>query len=119
MVSALFDIAAFLHPHGRKAADFRSTGRWLLLLGAAGAFAATISGLALSKWVVMGTGTLLQHHLLVWPAFVLIVGLAAWRMVIGDHASRLASGVYLALMGVTCGLISAAGFYGGEMLLGK
>jgi hypothetical protein len=34
--------------------------------------------LALSKWKVGGTGLLLRHHLFVWPAFALVVGLLAF-----------------------------------------
>ncbi|MDD5200396.1 MAG: hypothetical protein PHC88_11415 [Terrimicrobiaceae bacterium] len=119
LASAFFDAAAFLRPRLPEAGGLRATGRWLLLLGAAGSLGAVFSGLALSKWVVWGTGTLLRHHLFVWPAFALVVGLAAWRLVIGNRASRRAFAIYLLAMALACALISAAGFFGGEMLLGN
>ena len=119
LVSALFDAAGLLVPVRLQPAGLHSSARWMLVLSAAGAIGAVFSGLVLSKGVVGGGGTLLRHHLFVWPAFALIVGLATWRMVMGDHVSRRAFQLYMLLMAVACAFTLAAGFYGGEMLLGK
>jgi uncharacterized membrane protein len=60
----------------------------------------------------------LRHHYFVWPAFALIVGLATWRFLVGREPSRRAFILYLATMLIGCSLMGAAGFFGGEMLLG-
>jgi uncharacterized membrane protein len=119
LVSALFDAAALLMPARLQPGGLHSSARWLLVLGAIGAVGAVISGLLLSKGVVGGEGTLLRHHLFVWPAFALIVGLATWRLAMGDDISRRAFRLYLPVAAVACAFMLAAGFYGGEMLLGK
>src|SRR5207237_792337 len=51
--------------------------------------------------------------------FALIVGLATWRLLIGDRSTRRGFAIYLSVMAIACGLIGAAGFFGGEMLLGQ
>jgi len=90
-----------------------------MIFGALGSLGAVFSGLALSKWKIGGTGLLLRHHLLVWPAFALVVGLATWRFLIGNQSTRRGLAIYLSVMAIACGLISAAGFFGGEILLGR
>jgi hypothetical protein len=57
--------------------------------------------------------------LLVWPAFALIVGLATWRLLVGYQPSRRAFKVYLGTIFISCAIIGAAGFFGGELLLGQ
>jgi uncharacterized membrane protein len=93
-------------------------GYWLVILGALGSFGAVFSGLVLSKGVLGGTGAVLRHHYFVWPAFVLIVGLGTWRFLVGRDPSRRAFTLYLGTMLIGCSLMGAAGFFGGEMLLG-
>jgi hypothetical protein len=44
--------------------------------------------------------------------------LATWRFLVGRDPSRQAFTMYLATMLVGCSLMGAAGFFGGEMLLG-
>jgi uncharacterized membrane protein len=113
-----FDALGFFLHRSRRQREFSVTGYWLTILGALGSFGAVFSGLALSKWKIGGTGLLLRHHLFVWPAFALIVGLAAWRFLIGNQPTHRGFAIYLSVMAIACGLISAAGFFGGEMLLG-
>jgi uncharacterized membrane protein len=48
----------------------------------------------------------------------LIVGLATWRFLVGKDPSRRAFKLYLAIILIGCSLMGAAGFFGGEMLLG-
>jgi uncharacterized membrane protein len=117
--AALFDALAFLRRGRSNGLDFNVIGYWLMILGAIGSFGAVFSGLALSKWTIGGTGSVLRHHLFVWPAFTLIVALGTWRLLVGYRPRRLALIIYMAGLAVTCGLVGAAGFFGGEMLLGK
>jgi uncharacterized membrane protein len=117
--AAFFDALGFFLHRSPKRREFGVTGYWLTILGGLGSFGAVVSGLALSKWKVGGTGLLLRHHLFVWPAFALIVGLATWRFLIGHQSTDRGFAIYLSVMAIACGLIGTAGFFGGEMLLGR
>ena len=55
--------------------------------------------------------------LFVWPGFGLLITLAVWRLVVRDRASARGFKIYLAGSMLTAVLISAAGYWGGEMLL--
>jgi uncharacterized membrane protein len=117
--AAFFDTLGFFLQRSPKQRDFNATGYWLVILSALGSFGAVLSGLALSKGTIGGTGPLLRHHLFVWPALTLTVGLATWRFIVGDQPPRRAFALYLVATLVACGFIGAAGFYGGEMLIGR
>ena len=117
--AAVFDTLSFVCRGSRRCRDFGVIGFWLVILGALGSFGAVFSGLALSKWQVGGTGQLLHHHLFVWPAFALIVGLATWRLLVGYHPARPAFRIYIGTISISCAVIGAAGFFGGELLLGQ
>lgn len=117
-VAAFFDALAYFRRGSQKHPEFSVLGYWLTVLAAIGAVGAVISGLALSKWKFGGTGLVFIHHLFVWPAFALILALVGWRVACGNEFSRLGLSIYLAITFVACGFISAAGFVGGEMLLG-
>ena len=117
--AAFFDLLAFCLPRSPNRRDFSVIGYWLVILGALGCFGAVFTGLALSKWTIAGTGLLLRHHLFVWPTFALIVGAAIWRYMAGRQPSRRGFRIYLCAMILACMLISAAGFFGGELLLGQ
>lgn len=117
--AALFDALGFFLNERQARRQFRAVGYWLALLGALSSFGAVFSGLLLSNWKIAGSGLLLRHHLFVWPAFALIVALGTWRSLVGQRTSRRAFGIYLTAMIVGCGLISIAGFFGGELLLGR
>ena len=114
-----FDALGFFLHSSPKHREFSLTGYWLTIFGALGSLGAVFSGLALSKWKIGGTGLLLRHHLLVWPAFALVVGLATWRFLIGNQSTHRGLAIYLSVMAIACGLIGAAGFFGGEILLGR
>jgi mono/diheme cytochrome c family protein len=118
-VATLFDILSFLRDRSSKGRDFHAIGYWLVILAAIGAVGAVFSGLALSKWKIVGTGLMRLHHLFVWPAFALILALTAWRVVTQNQFSRRAFASYLIAACCACALIGAAGFVGGEMLLGE
>jgi uncharacterized membrane protein len=116
--AAFFDALALFCRRSSRRREFKAIGYWLVIIGALGSFGAVFSGLVLTKGVIGGTGTVLLHHYFVWPAFTLIVGLATWRCLVGRDPSPRAFKMYLALMSIGCSLMGAAGFFGGEMLLG-
>jgi mono/diheme cytochrome c family protein len=118
-VATLFDLLSLVRDRSSKGRDFKAIGYWLVILAALGAVAAVLSGLGLSKWKVMGTGLMRLHHLFVWPAFALILALTAWRVAARNEFSRRAFTSYLITACCACALIGAAGFVGGEMLLGE
>jgi uncharacterized membrane protein len=97
----------------------RSAGYWTLLLGAAATVPAVVSGLVMTKGVMLGHDALRLHHLFAWPAFALIIGVAAWRSLTPDLATPRARACYIAVMGLSAALVSAAGYWGGELLLGR
>lgn len=118
-VATLFDVLSVLSKQKEKRQGFQTIGYWLMILAAVGAVGAVLSGLMLSKGQVVGTGLVRLHHLFVWPAFVLVVGLAAWRIFSGNQFSRRTFASYLVTACAGCALIGAGGFVGGEMLLGE
>jgi uncharacterized membrane protein len=116
LVSAFCELAASFIPRGRKLHhQLGSTATVTLLLGAAGSYVAVLTGLITAKWQFWGRATLLRHHQFVWPAFVLLTGLATWRALRGANPSR--SGVlwFRILLLLNAGLIGAAGYWGGEL----
>ncbi len=117
IASFLFDALAYVgrEPYKR---DLHAAGFYTLLLGALASFVGVLSGLAVTAWQFFGNGTLAKHHDFVWPAFGLMVGLAVWRLVVREEATRPAFAIYLVVAAVTAGLMAAAGYYGGEMLGG-
>ena len=119
MVSVVFDHAGFWWRDELRRREFRAFGFYSLLIAAAASPAAVLSGIALSKGILTGTGMLALHHYFVWPAFGLLIGLAVWRLVVRERASRRASGCYLALASLTLGVMMTAGYWGGEMIIGK
>jgi uncharacterized membrane protein len=119
LVSVLFDHAGFWWRDELRRKEFRAFGFYSLLIAAAVAPAAVISGIALSKGVLLGTGLLALHHYFIWPAFGLLIGLGVWRLVTREQVSRRARGCYLALASVTLVAMMSAGYWGGEMIIGK
>jgi uncharacterized membrane protein len=117
--AALFDALGFFFRGRQREHQLNVVGYWLAILGALSSFGAVFSGLALSKWTIGGSGLVLRHHLFVWPAFALIVALGTWRALVGHETSRRGLAVYLFSLVIGCLLIGAAGFFGGEMLLGR
>ncbi len=117
IASVLFDALAYFLNREPYKRDLHAAGFYTLLLGAAGCFAAVLSGLAVSAWQFFGAGKLAKHHDFVWPAFGLMIALAVWRLVVRGDASRPAFRVYLVFAALTAILMSVAGYWGGEMLL--
>jgi len=117
--SACLDAAAWLLAGRPVAHSLRASGYWTILIGAAGSVVAVASGLLMTRGSVLGHGALRLHHLFVWPAFGLLIALAAWRRLTGDGATRPASAPYLVAVGVAAGLMLIAGYWGGEMMLSR
>ena len=119
MVSVVFDHAGFWWRDELRRREFRSVGFYSLLIAAAASPFAVLSGLALSKGKLIGSGALALHHLFNWPAFGLLIGLAVWRLVRRERAWHHASGCYLILATFTAAAMMGAGYWGGEMIIGK
>lgn len=114
--SMLFDLIGYSAHPKLVSRDLHTAAFFALLLGALATFAAVLSGLIITNWQFAGDGLLAQHHRFVWPAFGLIVGLAVWRLVLRDKASRFAYGLYVLTSLIATILMLAAGFWGGEMM---
>lgn len=119
MVSVLFDHAGFWWRNEARRQEFCSVGFYSLLIAAAASPVAVVSGIALSKGVLLGTGMLALHHYFIWPAFGLLISLAVWRLIVRERASRRAKGYYLTIASLTLVSMMAAGYWGGEMLIDR
>src|SRR5215471_4622184 len=119
MVSVVFDHAGFWWRDELRRRDFRVLGFYSLLIAAAASPVAVVSGIALSKGILLGTGMLALHHYFIWPAFGLLIGLAVWRLVMRERASQRARACYLALASLALAAMMSAGYWGGEMIIGK
>ena len=119
MVSVVFDHLAFWSRDELRRREFRALGFYSLLIAAAASPVAVLSGIALSKGILLGTGMLALHHYFIWPAFGFLIGLAVWRLVMRERAARRARGCYLALASLTLVAMMSAGYWGGEMIIGK
>src|ERR1700677_514655 len=117
LCSAAFDAAGFVFERKPVGKDLRAVGYWTMLFSAIGTVPAVLSGLLMTKGRVLGHDALRLHHMFVWPGFALLVGLGAWRMLQGRHAPRRAFAGYLVVVGVAAGLMSAAAYWGGEMMV--
>jgi uncharacterized membrane protein len=119
LCSWALDATGLLFPGTAVRRGLHAAGYWTLLLGAVGTVPAVASGLVMTKGVMLGHDALRMHHLFAWPAFALIVGIATWRSVAPEFATRRGMGSYLAVAGVAGALVAAAGYWGGEMLLAR
>lgn len=118
VVSVFFDVVAFIFPPSSPSrGNLRAAGFYTLEVGALGAIGAVFSGLVMTEWSFLGNGALGAHHAFVWPAFVLMIELAVWRLMVGQAAPRRAFIFYLLLAGCMLALMGGAGYTGGEMLL--
>jgi uncharacterized membrane protein len=116
LCSAAFDTAGFALIGRPVVRDLHAAGHWTMLCGALGTVPAVFSGILMTKGSVFGHGALRMHHLFVWPAFALIVGLAIWRALIGRRATRPMFAGYLIGVDAAASLVLAAGYWGGEMM---
>jgi uncharacterized membrane protein len=119
LLSVLFDHAGFWWRDKLRRHEFRTVAFYSLLIAAAASPAAVISGIALSKGILLGTGMLALHHYFIWPAFGLLIGLAVWRLLMREPWSARAHGCYLTLASFGLVAMMSAGYWGGEMIIGK
>jgi uncharacterized membrane protein len=114
--SALCDASGLLAGDRGVARSLRGAGYWTILLAAGGSLLAVASGLAMTRGEMLGAGALRQHHLFVWPAFTLLIGLATFRLLAGDPARGAARFLYPSFAAVAAALMLGAGYWGGEMM---
>jgi uncharacterized membrane protein len=119
LCSAAFDAAGFALVRKPIGSDLRAAGYWTMVIGAMGTVPAVLSGLLMTKGRVLGHDALRLHHLFVWPAFALLAALGTWRVLQGRQATRRAFAGYLVLAGVAAGLMTAAAYWGGEMMIAR
>ena len=117
--SGACDVAALVFRARPAARELHAAGYWMMVLGALGSLPAVASGLLMTKGSLLGHGALRMHHLFVWPAFALVVALATWRAFAGAEPTRRALAAYLVMVGLAALLASAAGYWGGEMMLAR
>ena len=116
LISGAFDIGALLIGEKPVGRGLNMAGYWTIVSAAVLSLPAVLSGLLITKGSLLGHGALRLHHLFVWPAFALLIGLATWRVFIGVSGERKCSWAYLSAVVVLIGLISAAGYWGGRMM---
>jgi len=117
--SVACDAAGFALARKPVGHELRAAGYWTMIFGAMGTVPAVLSGLLMTQGTVMGHDALRLHHLFVWPAFALLVALGTWRLVQGRQAPPRALAAYLVLAGVAAGLMTAAAYWGGEMMIAR
>jgi len=119
LVSVVFDLAAWRSRDEALRRGLHIGGFGSAVVGALGGFGAVIAGLIMTHGRVLGSGYERLHHLFVWPAFGLCVVLITWRLCIRQQMSRRGLGVYLVGMSAAAALMLGAGYWGGEVLLGR
>ena len=118
LFSAACDFGSVVLKKLAFAGELRKASFYGLAISAVASIGAVVSGIALTKGNMWGRGELGWHHRFIWPAFGLLVALAVWRLIVRDQMSRSGLIVYLFLMFLTSGLVAAAGYFGGELLIG-
>lgn len=119
LCSGALDAAGFVLAGRPIVRDLHAGGYWTMLLGALGTVPAVFSGLLMTKGGLLGHGALRMHHLFVWPAFALIIGLATWRLLVGRRATRPMFAGYLIGVGGAAALVLGAGYWGGELMIAR
>jgi uncharacterized membrane protein len=117
LVSAGCDALGGVIKSDRMKDQFHAAGLFTLIAGTLGAFPAVLSGLILARWEIGGTGALFWHHVFLWPAFALLIALSVWRLIVRRRRSKVGFLFYLLAAFLAAFLVSAAGFWGGEIVL--
>lgn len=116
-VSVLIDLLALCWPDPGARRGLHAAASLLASIGVVGSIGAVASGLVISRWRTMGTGSLLRHHMFVWPAFGISIALVVWRILVRERASWRAFAIYIGGMALASALTLAAGYWGGEMAI--
>jgi mono/diheme cytochrome c family protein len=119
LASVVFDFIAWRSGDQALRRGLQLAGLGSAVGGVLGGTGAVVSGLVMSRGEMLGSGYERLHHLFVWPAFSLCVGLVAWRWFKFLRSSQLNLGIYLTGMSFASALMMGAGYWGGEMLLGE
>src|SRR6185369_5421615 len=119
LASVVFDFIAWRSGDPALRRGLQLAGLGSAVGGVLGGTGAVVSGLVMSRGEMLGSGYERLHHLFVWPAFSLCVGLVAWRWFKFLRSSQLNLGIYLTGMSFASALMMGAGYWGGEMLLGE
>jgi uncharacterized membrane protein len=117
LFSTACDVGSVLFNTRPFARELRSISFYALAVAALASVGAVISGIALTKGDMWGRGDFAWHHRFVWPAFGLLLVLAVWRLVVREAMSRFGLCLYLILTLIASGLVAAAGYFGGELVL--
>ena len=117
--SGALDLAGFVLSGRPIVRELHATSFWMLQLGTLGSVPAVLTGLLMTKGSLLGHGALRIHHLFVWPSFALLVALATWRIATRGRTTRRMFAGYLIIAGTMVGLLSAAGYWGGEMMVAR
>ena len=101
----------------RLANELTVLGRWSMILAGLATIPAALSGLMLTPGHPFGGATeaLRYHHLFVWPAIALVLVLGSWRWRAEGRFPR----AYTAASVASALLMTGAGYWGGEMLVGE
>jgi uncharacterized membrane protein len=118
LFSTVCDFASVILHKLSFARELRRVSLYGVAVSAVASVGAVVSGIALTKGNMWGRGDLGWHHRFIWPAFGLLVALAVWRLMVKDPMSRAGLWLYLILMFMASGFMAAAGYFGGELLLG-
>lgn len=116
-VSVLLDLVALCWRDQQARRGLHAAAALLACIAVVASFGAVISGLIISRWRTLGTGSMLRHHIFVWPAFAISLALVIWRLIMRDRASSRAFLIYVSGMAIASALTFAAGYWGGEMAL--
>jgi len=116
-VSVLLDLVALCWRAQPARRGLHAAAALLASIAVVASFGAVISGLIISRWRTLGTGSMLRHHIFVWPAFAISIALVIWRLIMRDRASSRAFLIYVSGMAIASALTFAAGYWGGEMAL--
>lgn len=116
-VAAFFEMLSLVAPGKEWSKKLGAVSALLLPLAALGSIVSVVTGFGQTHGEWLGQGLLRWHHLFVWPAFTLLVGLATWRSLVGSDPSARALKVYRGTLLFNAGLILAAAYWGGELVL--
>lgn len=117
LCSWMLDTIALIFARRPWSRTVQAAGLWAICAAALTMVPTVVTGLLMTRGSVWGHGMLRLHHLFVWPALALVVGLAVWRVQVRHVEGRKAYAAYLVCGCAAAGLISAAGYWGGELLL--
>jgi len=119
LASVVFDFVAWRSRDEVLRRGLHAAGFGSAVVAMLGGIGAVIGGLIMTRGRVLGSGYEKLHHLFVWPAFSLCVVFVTWRLFKRQQMPQRGLGIYLAGMSAAAALMMGAGYWGGEILLGR